>query len=167
MMDAMLTYFRGERALGIAAVVFGVALLAACVALWRTQSGGFRTGLVVPLVVFGLAAVGVGAGLVLRTDRQVRDLGAQLEADPAAYRGQELLRMERVNANWPRVKLTWAAISVASLATLLLVHRDWAQGLALALLFCMAWLMAVDVFAARRAAIYTAHIEALGATDPR
>lgn len=53
--DVMQEYFRGEKELGVLLVVVGVGLLAGAAWAFRTQSGGFAWGLVVPLVLVGLA----------------------------------------------------------------------------------------------------------------
>lgn len=66
--------------------------------------------------------------------------------------------MEKVNANWPRLKLAYAIIVVISLALFFLVNKDWVTGLALALILICSILLAVDVFAQKRAIIYTEQI---------
>jgi hypothetical protein len=49
---------------------------------------------------------------------------------------------------------------------LLFVHREWASGLGLALLVTATMLFVVDVFAERRAGVYTAALEHARAAPP-
>jgi hypothetical protein len=158
-MEILLEYFRGEKQVGIALAVVGVGLLAFAGWVFRTQTGGFAWGLAVPFLLFGLAFGGGGTYLALRTDRQVADLTAKYEKDPRTLLAVEVPRMERVNANWPRVKITWTVVIGVALVLLFAVRRDWASGLGLALLAVSTILFFTDVFAERRALVYT---EALG-----
>jgi hypothetical protein len=157
--DVLQEYFRGEKQLGIALAAAGVGLLAFAFWVFRTQTGGFMWGLLVPFVLVGLAFGGGGTFLAMRSDRQITELAARYEKDPNALLAAEGPRMERVNANWPRVKIAWTVIIGVALVLLHAVRREWASGLGLALLAIMTVLFFTDVFAERRAAIYTAALE--------
>lgn len=157
---ALDVYFRGERDLGAALAVAGVVLAIGCFWVWRTQEGSFAWGLLVPLV---LGAVGFGAGgvfLAMRSDKQRVDLGAQVSADPKTLVTTEIPRMEKVNQIWPRAKIAWTVIILASLVLLMAVKRDWSTGVGLGLLLLATFLFFVDVFAERRAEPYTAALVA-------
>lgn len=155
----MQTYFRGEKQVALFLVGFGLALVAFAAWVWRTQSGPFAWWLLVPLALAGVGAAIGGAGFAIKTDRQVAELERQLEADRAATVAAERARMEKVNANWPRLKLAWGATTLVALVLLLGVKRDWSSGLGLALMLLVAVLFCVDVFAERRAAPYTEALE--------
>jgi hypothetical protein len=165
-LEILLEYFRGEKQVGIALAVVGVALLAFAGWVLRTQAGSFAWGLAAPLVLFGLAFGGGGTYLAFRTDRQVADLTAKYERDPSSLLAVEAPRMERVNANWPRLKIAWAVILGVALVLLLAVRRDWASGLGLALLAVTTILFFTDVFAERRALVYTEALEKARSTRP-
>src|SRR5262245_50384569 len=81
----MQEYFRGEKQLGIAFAVLGAGLLAAAFWVFRTQSGAFASWLLVPLALMGLGFGGGGAFLAIKTERQVAELTAQFETDPAGF----------------------------------------------------------------------------------
>lgn len=149
------TYFRGERSAGIVLGVAGVALCAFSVWIWRTQSGGFAWGLLVPLALVGLVGLAGGPLFVWKTARQVGELDAAYRADAEGTIASERTRMARVDANWPRLKIGWSVIALAALVLLMLVKRDWATGLGLALMLIATLLFFVDVFAERRAVPYT------------
>ena len=53
----------------------------AAVAL-RAERGGFAWGLAIPLIVFGLFAIGVGAAVGLRTAGQVAAIESGFQSDP-------------------------------------------------------------------------------------
>lgn len=151
----MVTYFRGEKQLALALVALGVVLLGAALWVWRTQSGPFAWWLLVPLAVLGVGALGGGAAFARKTDVQVAALTAELAARPAALVAAESARMEKVNANWPRLKLAWAVIAILAIVLLEVVKRDWSSGLGLALMLIATLGFFIDVFAERRAVPYT------------
>lgn len=153
--DVLQEYFRGEKQVGVMLAVVGVGLLVGAYWVFRTQVGGFAWGLVVPLAIVGLAFGGGGAFLASRSDRQITELAAEYERAPDELLAAEAPRMAKVNANWPRLKIAWSVVIVVAIVLLEVVRRDWATGLGLALLLVMTILFFTDVFAERRAIIYT------------
>jgi hypothetical protein len=73
--------------------------------------------------------------------------------------------MERVNANWRRAMTGWAVVIVVALALILAVRRDWSSGLGLALLLVSTILYFTDVFAERRALVYTTALRKVAAEN--
>jgi hypothetical protein len=165
--EIMQEYFRGERQVGIALAVLGAGLLAAAFWVFRTQSGAFAWWLLVPLAVMGLGFSGGGAFLAIKTEKQIAALTAQLENDPAGLVAAEVPRMTRVNANWPRAKAAWAVVIAVALVLILAVRRDWSSALGLSLLLLATVLYFTDVFAERRAVIYTQALRQAAATSPQ
>jgi hypothetical protein len=163
LVDAVRIYVGGERALGFALTAVGALALAAIYFVWRTQPTSFAAGFAIPLVVFALGAGVGGAFLERRSTDQIARFSLEARERPAELVAAETARMTRVNANWPRIKLVWAALASIGFVLLLAVKRDGASGVGLALVLVAALLTSVDVFAERRARIYTA---ALGA-QPR
>jgi len=158
--DAMQVYFRGERNFGIALAVLGLVMMAAAAWIWRAHAAPFKWWLLVPFAVVGVGASVGGALFALKTERQVARLVDQVAKDEPATAGAELARMEKVNANWPRLKLGWTALTALALVLLMVVKKEWASGLGLALMTLATVLFFTDVFAERRAAPYTAALEA-------
>jgi hypothetical protein len=157
---ALHVYFAGEKRLGISLAVFGIVLCMAAWSAYRAQTGPIGFWLGIPLLVIGL---GLGAGGIvfsMKTDAQVASLVARLESAPAAAVSDELVRMARVNANWPRLKLTWALLTLVAMGLLLFGKRDATSGVGLALMLLTTSLFFVDVFAEKRALIYTSALEA-------
>jgi hypothetical protein len=149
-------YFRGERAIGL--LFFAIGLLALFFAFWtwRSAGGAFGAALAVPVLVVALAGAIGGPMLVIRTDRQVRELTA---LDAARIREIEVPRMAKVNANWPRLKLGWCALLMIGMVLLMVVKREWAVGLGLGLILMGSLGFTIDVFAERRAETYTRALE--------
>lgn len=167
LMNAVQTYFRGERAIGLALVPIGLALIAFAFYVWRTEGGAFMAALSIPLLVVGLAGAGGGVALVVRTDAQVAALERMHAEAPSRLVELEAPRMAKVNANWIRLKIAWTALALVALALLMLVKRDWSTGLGLALLFVSTLAFTVDVFAERRARIYADALTASAPSDAR
>ncbi|MGH9116527.1 MAG: hypothetical protein ACRD0A_01200 [Acidimicrobiales bacterium] len=158
-------YFQGEKQLGIGLAVFGVLALGAAVWVWRTQAGAFALWLLVPLVLIG-AGLGI-AGTVLATKSQstIVTFTAQLQTEPDKLIAAETERMAKVNASWPRLKMVWAAVTLVALFLLLAMRKEWASAFGLSLLLTATTLFFVDVFAERRATVYTAALTASAPSD--
>lgn len=166
LLAALETYFRGERATGMLLVPVGLLLLALAFWCWRNEPGAFGLSLAIPLAVLGLAGAAGGAGLAIKTDAQVSALIAQHAREPGPMAQAELVRMERVNANWPRLKAAWLVVGLIALGLLMLGGREWTHGLGLALIAACALLFFVDTFAERRAEPYTRALERASGSEP-
>jgi hypothetical protein len=157
--EYMLIYFKGEKNLGIFLIVLGVSVLIFVGYLWQAHKGWLAYGMIIPLLISGLASISGGAGLAYRTNKQISELTNLYQSDKHAFAAQEQSRMKKVNANWPRLKLAYAVIIIISLGLILFLNKDWATGLALALILICSILLIVDVFAEKRAIIYTDQIK--------
>src|SRR5262245_48330552 len=73
----LLHYFQLEKSWTTGLAVFGVAALALAVWLWFMK-GPYR-GAALPLGLLALFELGVGAGVALRTPRQVTELIARID----------------------------------------------------------------------------------------
>ena len=153
--EALKTYFAAERLTGAILAIYGVVILGAVAYLHQTHTA-FGGGLVVPLGLLGLGAVVGGSVLAIKTGPQLEALLALAAPELLA---QELPRMQKVNANWVWLKSTWSVLIAVSLVVLWTVKRDGATGVALAFLVAASSAMVLDVFAERRARVYTAALE--------
>jgi hypothetical protein len=157
-LEAVEVYFRGEKHTGLALVPVGIAFAGAGYYFWRVYGGGLGKGFGIPLLFAGVLAI-AGGGILWKTvdARQGRLTGAHA-ADPAAPVAEEVARMDKVNANWPVLKYSWAALTVIALGLMLFVARDWVRGVALAVIVLCAVALVIDTFAERRAHIYSERI---------
>ena len=163
-LDVMHAYFRGERieALGFIVPV-GVALVAFAAVALRAERGGFAWGLAVPLVLFGVFAIGAGAAVGLRTPGQVASIEAGFQSDPGTMVAEELPRMKKVNDNWPVYLSMWAVLVLVGLGLRFGLKADWAHGVGPAIILVGAIGFLIDGFAERRARPYTVALEAVAA----
>jgi len=162
--EIMHAYFRGERVEALCFIVpIGVAMLAFAAVTLRAERGGFAWGLAIPLVVFGLFAIGVGAAVGLRTAAQVAGIESGFQDDPGAMLAKELPRMQTVNSNWPTYIGMWTALVLMGLGLRFGLKADWAHGVGPALILIGAMGFLIDGFAERRARPYTQALEALAA----
>lgn len=160
--EVMQAYFRGEQIEAIAFIIpVGVLLTAFGAVALKVERGGFAWGTAVPCILFGLVAIGVGAGIALRTPGQVADITRGYEEAPVAMIEKELPRIQKVNADF---KVYFAAFGLAvaiGLALIFLVRTDWARGVGPALILVGAIGFFIDGFAERRAVPYTSALEEL------
>jgi len=163
-LDALHTYFRGERIEALYFIVpIGVAMVAFAAVTLRAERGGFAWGLAVPLVAFGLFAIGVGAAVGLRTAGQVAEIAAGFQSDPGAMVADELPRMQKVNDNWPIYIGLWTILVLVGLGLRFGLKADWAHGVGPAIILIGAVGFLIDGFAERRARPYTEALETLAA----
>jgi hypothetical protein len=156
LLEAMQEYFRGERSAGFMGMAVGLMALGLAFWLWRPHGGSFAVGLAIPLLLIGLGGALGGPGLIIRTDRQTAELSAM---SPEKIKEIERPRMAKVNANWVRLKMVWSALIAVALILIWVVKREWAVGLGLGLLLLTSFLFTVDIFAEKRAVIYTSALE--------
>lgn len=163
-LDVMHTYFRGERIESLYFIVpIGIAMVAFAAVTLRAERGGFAWGLAVPLVLFGIFAIGIGAAVGLRASGQVAQLEAGFQSDPGAMVGEELPRMQKVNDSWPIYIGMWTALVLVGLGLRFGLKADWAHGVGPAIILIGAMGFLIDGFAERRARPYTEALEALAA----
>ena len=159
MHDALMTYFNGEKHGGLLLVAIGVIGLTAAAVFWqpRWELRSFA----VTLGVLALAELALGIGLYLRTDPQVAGLLAQFSSDAARFFSDESARMARVQRNFVVIEYVELALIVGGAAiAIVLKDRPWVVGIALGLLINAAVLLAFDLVAERRGAVYLAAIKA-------
>lgn len=162
--EIMSSYFRSER---LAALYFilpvGLALALGALALLKTDRAAVSWGAGVPALLFGLAFVATGLGVGLRTPAQIEALTAQHAAAPAELIKVELPRMEKVNKNFHTTHYAFGVAALVGLALIYGLGKDWAFGLGAVLVLTAGIGFLIDGFAERRAAPYTAALQALAA----
>ena len=147
-------YFDAEKQAGLLAIGLGVASVCFASYLWFTRSPLRAAGW--PLVIIGLLELGVGAGLVLRTDAQVDALDRGFGSVPAQTAAAESQRMAKVKGSF-RVILAAEVVLLIGGAFLVFVfrrtHPIWAA-IGAGLVLQAAVLLVFDLFAEHRAHRY-------------
>lgn len=159
MQDVLMTYFNGEKNGGLLLIGVGSLGMAAAVLFFQARWG--LRPLAVTLGVLALAELALGVGLYLRTEPQVNDLIARLTSEPERFYSAEGARMVRVQRNFVVIEYVELAIIIASaLIAVGQKNHQGVMGVALGLLINGAFLLAFDLLAERRGAVYLAAIEA-------
>lgn len=163
MSAAMDRYFRGElrEAASFLGVGVGTAFIGSALATRRDDFGIGAASAILPI-----SAIQIGAGLVLivRTEGQLADLQALHAKDPAAYRAQELPRMERVNFwfdVYKGIEIGFIGLGAASIVFGAVDDRPGFVGSGVGLASQASAMLTFDLIAEQRADDYTTRIEAL------
>lgn len=157
-LEAMDIYFTGEKNAGLFLIPLGVCFVGFGVYMWRMYGGGLGAGAGIPLVVIGIGAAIGGGVLRWQVDNRGNELRELHATDADAPVASELERMEKVNANWPRLKAGWTAGIAICLALIWLVKKQWVTGVALSFLLVFAIIFMFDVVAEKRAELYVERI---------
>lgn len=165
MQDAMTVYFDGEKNAGLLIAGIGVAALALAAVFYQPRWG--LRSFAVALAVLALVEIAIGVGLYLRTGPQVASLLTQLGSDSTRFFADEGARMARVQRNFVIIQyIELTVIVTAAIAAIALKNRFWLSGIALALLCHAAFLLAFDLVAERRGAIYLTELRTRSAALP-
>lgn len=154
------SYFTGER-FG-AALFIAVGLGALALSAWLLWRRSHWRGMLVPLLIVGLIQIAVGATVWQRSAAQAAGLQQQFQHQPQRFKLVELRRMQAVTAdlaNYRQIKIGLLALGMA-LAVLLRRH-EYGFAFGLALVLQAAAMLALDHFAAARAAAYVGALRAV------
>ncbi|MFN0062693.1 MAG: hypothetical protein ACKVPX_09270 [Myxococcaceae bacterium] len=157
MQSALTTYFTGEREGGLLVALVGAGLLA--VAALLVGRGDLRP-FAVTLGIWGFLALSVGVGLTLKTPAQVAGLLNQLGTDAQAFFAAEAPRMARVQRNFEILERIWFLfILVGAWVALRWKTHATVNGIALGILVGASVVLAFDIIAERRGAVYLKALE--------
>jgi hypothetical protein len=152
----LVTYFGLEKSWTTGLALFGAAALVLAIWLWLAK-GPYR-GAAVPLALFALVELGIGAGVALRTDQQAGELLQQL--DGGNELSAERARMQGVLRTFEIVKLAELVLIAAGVGlTYALRSSNFAFSAGVGLIAQCSLLLLFDLIAERRAEPY---FEALG-----
>lgn len=162
MQDALSLYFNGEKYAGLLLAGLATAIAAASIIIFR--AGPSLGSFALTLGLLALAQIALGAGLYLRTGPQADHLVDLLRSEPVRFYSAERVRMLRVQRNFVIVEYVEVLIIIVTAITAVAQKaRPGFSGVALGLLITASLLLAFDVLAERRGAVY---LKALG-TDQR
>lgn len=153
MLPPILRYFRAEKDAGFYLLVVGAVILLFSVCLW--WSGTRYRAMAIPLAVFAIFEVTVGATLYLRTDKQIDTLTEQYYSARERFAVEETARMERIMSAFAVYKIAEIAVLIAGLG-LIIVYRTRPSLAAVGTGFLVqaTILLIFDVIAAQRAQEY-------------
>lgn len=132
----------------------GLAMLITAVVLFPARLE--LRSLAITVGVWSLLQLGIGIGLFLKTDGQVAALQTQL----APSKEPEVQRMEKVQKNFVVLEAVWVVmIVVGAIVAWRLKENTAVCGVALGIVINAAVLLAFDIVAERRGAIYLAALK--------
>lgn len=161
-MDAVNSYFDAERAESLLFVLVGaLALLTSAYFLIVRRQPFFR-GLALPLIAVALIQLAVGATVFVRSPRDAARVNAALQSDRAHIAAVELPRMKAVIRNFVLYRWIEIVLLLAGVVTLLAAAKGTlVRGAGLGLALQSALMLALDLFAERRAQVYLEMLTAL------
>jgi len=152
MHDHIDRYFAAEKSESLLFLIVGVVALCLAGVLFRHQ--GAPRGAAYPLAAVALIQIVVGGTVYFRTDGQVGALRQQLDADPGAFRAVEEARMRVVTRNFRMYKALEIVLIAVGIALASRRGGDVAYGVGLGLFGQASLMLALDLVAERRAALY-------------
>lgn len=153
MLPPILKYFRAEKDAGFYILVVGAGIL--LVSAWIWWSGTRYRAMAIPLAVFAILEITVGATVYLRTDKQIDTLTEQYYSARDQYGIEETARMEKIMSAFAVYKIAEIAVLIAGLG-LIIVYRSRPSLAAVGagLVVQATTLLIFDAIAAQRAQAY-------------
>jgi len=160
MQDHLTKDFLAEKHESLLFMLIGLAAIVASIFLFKNNSA--YKGMAYPLIAIALIQLVVGGSVYFRTDGQIKNLAAQLKTAPAAYKTNELVRMQTVNNNFKIYKIIEIVLLLAGIAmTFMFRQNQLFYAMAIGLIMQASLMLGLDLFAEKRAAEYVKHIEQL------
>lgn len=155
---AMTTYFIDEKWESALFIAVGAAMIVFSFVLYRADS--LYKAAAVPLVLFALIQIAVGAVIYQRTDNQLSGLYKQAGEQATQYQQEEGARMDKVLSSFKLYRGVEIALLLLGIA-LCLVFREkmhlYAGGVGL--IGQAALMLVLDLVAEKRADIYVASLK--------
>lgn len=153
MLPPILKYFRAEKDAGFYIITVGAVMILFSAWLW--WSGSRYRAMAIPLIVFAVLEVAVGATVYLRTDKQIDTLTEQYYTDRDQYGREETARMEKVTSGFRIYKVAEIAVLIVGFVMLAVYRRRPAlAAVGVGLVLQSGILLVFDVIAAQRAQVY-------------
>ena len=162
MINHMSSYFSGEKQESL--IFMAVGLVAIGISVWLWMNGHRLKSMAYPLVAIALMQMVVGASVYLRTDRQLSNLSAQLNENPATLKAEETTRMQTVMKNFSIYKAVEMLLLIVGIGMIAFLQRyDVAAGIGVGLVLQAAFTLTLDIFAEARGADYLSAIGSIAA----
>lgn len=162
MINHMNSYFTAEKQESL--IFMAIALVAIGISVWLWMNGHRLKSMAYPLVAIALMQMVVGGTIHLRTDTQLSTLSAQLQANPAALKTEEITRMQTVMKNFSIYKAVEMLLLIVGVGMIAFFQRhDMAAGIGIGLVLQAAVTLTLDIFAEARRADYLSVLHSMPA----
>jgi hypothetical protein len=158
-------YFRGEKSEAALILLAGLVCLGLALWLWFSVREPFARGLAASLLLTATVGLGVGGGVYLRTDAQVRHLQQLERTNPAQFAAEEGPRIRQVVKSFGLYRVGYAIAAILALVFVFLVGTPLYHGLAVGLLVLAGLGFTIDYYAQARSVEYVRGLEIAGALD--
>ena len=160
MINHMSSYFSAEKQESL--IFMAVGLLAIGIGAWLWMNGHRLKSMAYPLVIIVVLQIVVGGSVYLRTDAQLSNLSAQLQANPVGLKAEETTRMQTVMKHFSIYKVVEMVLLMAGVGLIaFLQHNDMAAGIGVGLVLQAALTLTLDVFAEARGSGYLSAIQSI------
>lgn len=160
MINHMSSYFSAEKQESL--IFMAVGLLAIGIGAWLWMNGHRLKSMAYPLVIIAVLQIVVGGSVYLRTDAQLSNLSAQLQANPVGLKAEETTRMQTVMKHFSIYKVVEMVLLMAGVGLIaFLQHNDMAAGIGVGLVLQAALTLTLDVFAEARGSGYLSAIQSI------
>jgi hypothetical protein len=158
MAKAIIDYFKAEKNGALLTIAWA---LLATLAAWLAQAKGegpLFKGMAPPLLALALLQLAAGAVVFFRSDKQRAGLLSKLGNSPKLVRAEEQARMEKVMANFDKIKMAEQLLLLLGFAFLIggvfFGLGEYMVGTGVGLSVQCAYSLVFDLFAAMRAGFY-------------
>lgn len=149
----LIPYFTAEKQEALLFMLVGVVALV--LSVWLFTTGGRYKSMLYPMAAVALIQIIVGSTVYFRTDTQVAALKAQYQSAPAAFKTEEIQRMQTVVKNFKLYKWIEILLLVAGIGLVLVLRRnDLWYAVGIGLIIQSSLMLVMDLFAERRADEY-------------
>lgn len=158
-------YFGEEKAESLLFMIVGAIAILLSLYFIISKKKALLQGLAIPLISIGLIQVTVGSSVYFRTDAQAAALKQQVSEAPLNYVTEELPRMQTVNRWFDVYKIIEIFLAIIGLNLYLILRnspKQYLVGVGIGLLLQSLLMLGLDLFAEKRADIYTMQIVQFG-----
>jgi hypothetical protein len=161
-MEFIKSYLNAEKSESLIFVCIGMVSISFATYLLFKWSDSFYKGFAIPVITVGLIQLLVGGIVYLRTDSQIMNLETLHQQNSTDFKNSETTRMNVVMKNFLLYKKVEVAFVVIGLLVLLTAtSKQFWVGVGVGMLLQGALMLTADIFAERRGAEYTNHIDNL------
>jgi hypothetical protein len=154
-MNAVLTYFNGEKWESYLFLLLGVLSILISIYLFFVLKTSFWKGVAIPFILVGMLELVVGYTIVRRSPLDILRVERLIKDESQKIVTEEIPRMEKVMSNFKMFRIT--EIILIAIGIFLMYHTlndTFLRGLGLGLFFQASMVLSLDFFAERRGYVY-------------
>jgi hypothetical protein len=159
-MDFIQKYFNAERAESL--VFLGIGIIAMAIGAWflATKTDNLLRGVAYPFIIIALIQIGVGAGIFLRSPKDIARVTQIVQNEPTKIQSEEIPRMEKVMQSFVTIRYVEIALLLIGLVLAFTMSNNplW-RGVGIGLAIQSLLMLGADYFAEARGHVYLAELK--------